>query len=113
MTQPASHPNPLPDPELLRKRYTKLWERILERYCEELGENVSQAKFAERMGVMAPAVSRITNGKNMPKSHEQLIKLAQLCNAEETEIRVLLAWASALVAFDAGENELGRQFQAM
>ena len=95
--------------ERCRERYTELWSKVVSRRVPP----VAQATAAEDLNESKSTVSRVLNGKRMPRSHELLVKLSRVYGARPEETRTLLAWASALTAFDAGEYDVAEQFLEM
>jgi transcriptional regulator with XRE-family HTH domain len=95
--------------KLLREQYCLLWRALLER--RRLGQRIdeTQGAIAEKVGLDAATISRLVSGRTLPRSLDTLIRVAEYIGAKQRETKVLMIWASALIAFDSGEKRAAEE----
>jgi len=98
------------------QRYQRLWAAITDNAKRiALAENKlppNQTIAARDLGIDPAGVSRILAGKDLPQNQELLLRMARFYRASDSQIRALLALASALSAERRGEAELAKLYRA-
>lgn len=101
------------DFDALRGDFCSIWRDLFAIYRASNPGIRTQAALAGQLDTDEATLSRVFNGKDLPRDPEVIVKLAKGLNAAPREVRVLLIWAAALAAHDTGGHQSAQLLASM